>query len=116
MRFRILDSPGRRLREGDRIRYSIRVMGLPIRWTTRIVQWRENESFADVQERGPYRYWHHTHTFREVAGGVEMRDLVEYELPFGVIGDLFGGWLVRRQLRAIFDYRASAVSASFPRE
>ena len=115
MRFRILSGPGRTLREGDRIRYSIRVMGFPVQWTTVIVFWRENDAFADLQERGPYRYWHHTHAFREVADGVEMHDLVEYELPFGALGDLFGGWLVRKQLRAIFDYRASVISALFAR-
>ena len=116
MRFRIVSGPGRTLREGDRIRYSIRVLGVPLRWTTRIVLWRANEAFADLQERGPYRYWLHTHTFRAVAGGVEMHDLVEYELPFGAVGEVLGGWIVRRQLRTIFAYRAAAVHALFRRE
>lgn len=116
MRFRILQGPGRRLREGDRIEYSIRVMGLPVRWTTRIVLWREGEVFADLQERGPYRHWLHTHSFREVPGGVEMVDVVEYELPFGVMGSLFGGWLVRRQLDAIFAFRGKVVRSIFGQE
>ena len=116
MRFRITRGPGRRLREGDRIEYTIRVFGLSLRWVTRIVLWREGEVFADLQERGPYRYWLHTHTFREVPGGVEMQDVVEYELPFGVLGSVFGGWLVSRQLDAIFDFRGSAVRSIFRQE
>ncbi|HET8797477.1 MAG TPA: SRPBCC family protein [Thermoanaerobaculia bacterium] len=115
MGFRITAGPERRLQEGDRIDYAIRVFGLSMRWTTRITLWREREVFADLQERGPYRYWHHTHTFRAADGGVEMHDRVEYELPFGFLGRLFGGPIVRRQLDAIFAYRAEAIRNIFGR-
>jgi ligand-binding SRPBCC domain-containing protein len=113
MGFRITSGPDRRLQEGDRIDYAIRVFGLSMRWTTRITLWREGEAFADLQERGPYRYWLHSHTFREVDGGVEMHDRVEYELPFGLLGRLLGGPIVRRQLDAIFAYRAEAIRDLF---
>ena len=114
MRFRIIDGPARNLREGDRIRYALRVFGLPIRWTTHITIWRDGEVFADLQERGPYRYWLHTHTFREVPGGVEMHDAVEYELPLGFLGRLVAGRLVARQLERIFDHRAKVIREVFP--
>jgi len=113
MGFQIVEAPARAVREGDRIRYRIRVMGIPLRWTTLITRWEENVVFADLQERGPYRHWLHTHTFRAVDGGVEIGDLVEYELPLGLLGRLGGGWLVRRQLRTIFDHRAVAIAAYF---
>ena len=108
-RFRIVRGPQRRLRQGDVVDYALRVFGLPIRWRSRIDGWRENELFADVQERGPFASWRHTHVFREVAGGVEMHDVVEYALPFGILGRLVAGRLVRRKLEEIFDYRARAV-------
>lgn len=108
-RFRIVSAPPRRLRQGDVVDYALRVFGIPIRWRSRIDAWRDDEMFADVQERGPYKAWRHTHTFREVEGGVEMHDVVEYELPFGRLGRLAAGWLVRRELEKIFDYRGRAV-------
>ncbi|HEX7829742.1 MAG TPA: SRPBCC family protein [Thermoanaerobaculia bacterium] len=114
MRFRILRGPNRRLREGDNIQYSMRVFGIPLRWTTRIALWRDGDAFADLQESGPYRYWLHTHTFREVDGRVEMHDRVEYELPFGFLGRLFGTPLVRSQLESIFAFRAKAIHDIFP--
>lgn len=113
MRFEIVATPASRLREGDRIEYRIRIFGVPQTWVTRITRWEENAAFADLQERGPYRYWLHTHLFRETRGGVEMEDLVEYELPFGWIGAIAAGWLVRRELRKIFDYRAAAIASIF---
>jgi ligand-binding SRPBCC domain-containing protein len=113
MGFRILQSPGRALREGDTIDYSIRVAGFPLKWRTRITMWRPNEAFADLQERGPYRRWLHTHSFRKIDGGVEMHDRVEYELPLGRVGQLFAGWFVKRQLKAIFDYREQIIGSLF---
>lgn len=112
-RLRIIESPGERLREGDRIAYRFRVFGLPMRWTARITVFRENEVFADRQERGPFRYWLHTHRFRASGAGTEMHDHVEYELPFGIIGRLVGGPLVRRRLVTLFDHRAEQIRDAF---
>ena len=98
-------SPGDRLSEGDRIEYAFRVFGLPMRWTARITRYRENEVFVDFQERGPFRYWQHTHSFRADGDATEMHDRVEYELPFGALGRLFGKRIVEKRLASIFDYR-----------
>jgi ligand-binding SRPBCC domain-containing protein len=112
--FRIIDGPNRRLREGDRIEYALRIFGLPMRWASRIVIWRDGEVFADLQERGPYRYWMHTHSFRSVEGGVEMRDVVEYELPLGLLGRLVAGALVAKTLDRIFAFRAKVIHDLLP--
>ena len=113
MGFQIVESPDRPLVEGDRIRYTLRVFGFPIKWTTRIIASRENGSFADLQEKGPYKLWLHTHTFRDTEHGVVMHDHVQYELPMGFLGRLFGGWLVRRELESIFDYRSQVIGKVF---
>jgi len=86
MRFRVVRGPDRSLREGDRIEYAMRMHGIPVRWSSRIVSWRENESFADLQERGPFQRWLHTHRFASTPEGTEMRDEVEYDLPLGIAG------------------------------
>jgi ligand-binding SRPBCC domain-containing protein len=112
-RFRVVRGPGRPLREGDRVEYRLRVFGLPWRWVSHITVWRDEEVFADAQERGPFGSWLHTHWFRAVPGGVEMRDVVEYELPLGWLGRVFGGWLVKRELERIFDYRGEAIQRQF---
>jgi ligand-binding SRPBCC domain-containing protein len=116
MRFRIAHGPDRALRQGDRIQYVFRIFGIPMRWTTLITLWNDCEAFADMQERGPYRYWLHTHTFRQLGAEVEMTDLVEYELPFGLLGRLFGSRLVAPQLEAIFTYRAGVIAEVFRRD
>ncbi len=111
--FEIVDAPDRRLRAGDRIRYRIRILGIPLPWVSRISEWREGTSFVDEQERGPYRRWRHEHTLAAHGEGVVMRDRVEYELPFGALGRWVAGWWVQRNLAQIFDYRARVIAEIF---
>jgi ligand-binding SRPBCC domain-containing protein len=101
------------VREGTRIRYRIRWMGLPLRWESRIEEYRENERFADRMLVGPYTSWYHVHRFAAVDGGVEVRDVVRYALPGGPIGVLAHRLTVRRQLEGIFDYRTRQLRQLF---
>jgi len=111
--FRIV-TPGRlAMREGLRIEYRVRPLLVPQRWESMITLWDPPRRFVDEQTRGPYRYWHHLHEFREgPAGGTEIRDRVTYALPFGPLGAVAHP-LVRRQLATIFEYRRRVVEEMF---
>ena len=108
LRFRILTPLPIPLREGTRIDYALRLFGLPFTWRTRITQWKPGESFVDEQESGPYALWRHTHRFESQGGQTIMHDLVEYAEPFGPLGALAHGLIVRRTLDRIFDFRRDA--------
>jgi hypothetical protein len=107
--FRILTPPPIEMREGTAIEYAIKLRGFPMRWVSRIEQWDPPHQFVDVQVRGPYRLWEHTHRFVAVEDGVEMTDTVRYSLPLGLLGVAINYLLVARDLRSIFDYRASRI-------
>ena len=72
---------------GALIEYRLALHRVPVRWLTRIEEWEPGRSFVDAQIRGPYRLWHHTHTFEPAAGGTLMRDRVRYALPLGPLGE-----------------------------
>jgi hypothetical protein len=93
------------------IDYTIRWLGLPIRWRTRIIDWSPPHQFIDLQIRGPYALWHHQHTFRPTAGGVECADRVIYKLPMGPLARIAHPLVVRRQLLEIFRYRRRRIAA-----
>lgn len=111
--FEITEATDEKMRVGTEIAYRIRWQGVPMRWRTRIAECEPNVMFADEMTRGPYRRWYHRHFFAPVAGGVEVVDVVEYELPFGWIGRAVHALLIRRQLEAIFAYRRGAVTDWF---
>ncbi len=98
---------------GARIEYRIRWLVFTLSWVTRITRFAPPREFQDVQEKGPYRAWIHTHTFTEEGSGVRMTDRVEYALPLGAAGRLAHAVVVRRQLEGIFAFRRSAVDEIF---
>lgn len=109
LRFSVLTPPPIVMGVGARIDYKLRWRGLPIRWTTLIEVWEPPYRFIDVQRRGPYQLWRHTHTFESQGGGTRIRDEVRYQLPLGRLGATLHRLGVRRDLEAIFDHRASRV-------
>jgi len=90
------------MRPGVLIDYRIRIYGIPIRWRTEITEWEPPHKFVDVQLRGPYTLWHHTHGFAERDGGTLCSDEVRYR-PRG--GALMNWLFVRRDVERIFSYR-----------
>lgn len=111
--FQILTPRPIRMHEGTLIDYRIALFGIPMSWRTRIEAWQPDERFVDTQLRGPYRRWHHTHTFEAIDGGTLMLDRVEYALPLGPLGTIAHALFVRRQLDMIFEHRRATIEAVF---
>lgn len=94
------------MKAGATIDYRLRVHGVPLRWRTEITLWQPPFRFRDEQRRGPYRRWLHTHSFVPHDGGTLCVDDVDFSVPGGrLIERLF----VRRDVRAIFEYRQLAL-------
>jgi ligand-binding SRPBCC domain-containing protein len=119
MKFRVLNAtPSNHIYPGQIIEYKVCPLGgLSIYWMTEITQVKEGRLFIDEQRVGPYRLWHHQHHFNAVEGGVEMTDIVHYQLPMGWLGNLAHGLFVKKRLEAIFDFRfqkAEEIFAGIP--
>ncbi len=112
MRFEFLTSD-LAMRPGLELDYRLRpLLGIPIRWRTRIDSYDPPNGFQDTQLSGPYARWEHRHTFESVAGGTLMTDEIEYALPFGPLGDLVNRIVVRGELVRIFRHRAASVRSA----
>jgi|SaaInlStandDraft_1057018.scaffolds.fasta_scaffold27024_2 ligand-binding SRPBCC domain-containing protein len=96
----------RSLQVGSRVVLKGRVGLLPVRWVALHTEYQPQILFVDRQESGPFSVWVHRHHFQpDGKGGTILRDEVNYAVPFGSLGQLLGGWLVRRKLEAMFAYR-----------
>jgi len=110
LRFRIVTPAPIKMGAGAVIEYRLALFGAPVYWRTVIESWDPEESFVDSQTKGPYALWRHTHLFEEKGPRQTlMRDLVEYSIPYGVLGRMANGLFVGRWLKKIFDYRAAMI-------
>jgi len=90
--FTILSELPEKMYPGLFIKYKVTpLLGIPLTWVTEITHVEELQFFVDEQRVGPYSIWHHQHFFKEIPGGVEMTDIVDYKLPFV---ELFGEYLL----------------------
>ena len=86
--------------------------GVKAPWVAEFVEVKTGEMFRDVQRRGPFAIFDHTHRFEAVGDDESvMEDRIRYSLPGGVVGDLFGNALVRKRLGATFAYRHRVLRA-----
>lgn len=106
MSFDILSGADRKMFPGQIIQYIVTpILGIKTKWVTEITHVVEDEYFVDEQRFGPYSLWHHKHFIKEIEGGVEMEDIIDYKIPFGWLGQLMHPILVKPKLDEIFAYR-----------
>ena len=113
LHFKVLGCSTDSLQAGTLIDYKLQLHGIPFRWQSLIGEWNPATHFSDTQIRGPYKKWHHTHTFIEQNGGTLIRDHALYRLPFGVPGDAVAYFFVKKDLEKIFSYRFAKVRELF---
>ncbi len=106
MGFEILSGADKKMFAGQIIQYYVTPMfGIKLKWVTEITHVDDKRYFVDEQRFGPYALWHHKHFLREIDGGVEMEDIIDYKLPLGFVGRIMHKLFVGRQLKDIFKYR-----------
>ncbi len=113
LHFHIKSISDEKIKEGTIIHYNLKIDGIPAKWKTLITNWNPPHQFVDNQEKGPYRLWHHTHKFEDLANGTLIIDQVDFELPLGVIGYMAASWKVLKDIDRIFDYRKKEIFKKF---
>jgi ligand-binding SRPBCC domain-containing protein len=114
MGFKILEGHEPEMYAGQIIKYTVTpVLGIRTGWVTEITHVEDQKYFVDEQRFGPYALWHHKHFIKEIKGGVEMIDIIDYKLPFGILGRVAHPILVKGKLNEIFEYRFKKLNELF---
>lgn len=83
------------------------------RWTALITEFEWNHHFADIQKTGPFKSFHHRHELaaetRNGVSGTTVRDVIEYDVGYGLLGRVANQIFVNRQFRRTFAYRQGAL-------
>jgi uncharacterized protein len=94
------------IRDGARVELAIGPWPFRLRWSAEHSGYIKNRQFRDVQVRGPFARWEHTHIFEaDGPNACYLEDRVEYALPLGFLGRWLLGSFVERKLESLFAYR-----------
>lgn len=113
LHFHVLKTSTQQIQSGTEIDYKLKIHGLPVKWRSRICDWNPEDSFRDIQLKGPYHTWDHTHRFEDLSEGTLLTDQVVYRLPLaGLGGNLMLPW-VTQDIERIFSYRRQKTQELF---
>jgi len=90
---------------GESVTWKARHFGITWTMTTVITEWDRPHMFVDEQRRGPFKSFHHRHTFRPVPGGTTVHDDVTFEAPLGPLGAVAEQLVLKRYLPHLIDVR-----------
>lgn len=114
MGFVIKSGADRPLFAGQIIQYIVTpLLGIKTQWVSEITHVEHKKYFVDVQLYGPYALWHHKHFLKEIPGGVEVEDVIDYKIPLGFLGQLVHPFLVAPKLKEIFAHREKKLKEIF---
>ena len=114
MSFNINSHIDRPLYTGQIIQYIVTpLLGIKTKWVSEITHIEEKKYFVDEQMYGPYALWHHKHFIKEIDGGVEMEDIIDYKVPLGLLGQIAHPFIVKPKLEEIFNYRQQKLEELF---
>jgi uncharacterized protein len=91
---------------GSRVALRVGLGPIRIPWVAEHRDVVEGRGFRDVQVRGPFARWEHTHLFEpEGPDACRLVDEIRYALPLEPMGALVAGRTVRKRLDRVFAYR-----------
>lgn len=99
--------PTERLEKGNRQTIQLGVGPVKLRWVAEIADVQPDKLFfIDRQVSGPFKSWIHRHEIgTKGKDASKLTDSIEFALPFGPLGGLFGGGHVTRKLTRMFAWR-----------
>lgn len=102
--------------DGFRITMRTKTLGpLHATWVADAFDFQPGHRFQDRCLSGPFPYWNHTHLMIPGGEASQLEDLIEYRVPLGLPGRLFGGGMVKRRLAAVFKYRHDLTASDLRR-
>ena len=91
--------------EGKIVKIKTTKLFISTYWEVEIQKLQKPDILVDVALKSPFKYWKHQHIFSQKDNNIcELKDVIEYELPFGLLGKLVEP-LIGKDIENMFDYR-----------
>ncbi|MCW2117792.1 SRPBCC family protein [Flavobacterium sp. 7A] len=86
------------INKGETVTWRGKHFGFFLQHQSIISQMELYSYFVDEQLKGHFKSFKHQHFFEEIDGQTIMKDVMEYETPFGIFGKLFDKMLLKDHL------------------
>ena len=94
------------IRDGATVSIRVPILGpIGFNWHLEHRNFIADKQFQDVQVRGPFVSWQHTHTIAAAGEGSELIDEIKFKFPGGPLGELINTLQFKHQLQKLFIYR-----------
>ena len=92
--------------DGGEVHIQMNLGPVPLTWVAKHHDYIKNKQFLDEQVSGPFASWEHQHLFEKIdSKSSKLIDEIDYKLPFGTLGNVFGGAFTRQKIDQMFAYR-----------
>ena len=79
------------------------------RFTSKITEMKLYDSFTDEMIHGDFKSFKHQHHFKGIDNGTIIIDILDYETPYGIIGQLVNGFYMHRYLESLIKRRNEVI-------
>jgi ligand-binding SRPBCC domain-containing protein len=94
---------------GQEVTWTGRHFGLVVTHTSRITAYRYPRHFQDFMVHGAFRSFCHDHYFEGNGDHCEMKDVMKFEAPWGLLGLVAERLVLRRHMRALLRRRNECI-------
>ncbi|EDP97717.1 SRPBCC family protein [Kordia algicida OT-1] len=83
---------------GETVTWRAKHFGMYLKHTSLISEFKSPNYFVDEMIAGVFKSFRHEHIFEETENETEMIDILTYEVPYGIVGQLFNYLILKRYL------------------
>ena len=90
--------------EGKIVKLKTTKLFIPTYWEVEIEKIEKPTLLIDKALKSPFKFWRHQHIFTQKKDCCELKDIIEYQLPFGLLGKVFEPF-IELDIKNMFAYR-----------
>ena len=78
-------------------------------FTSKITEMKPFETFTDKMIKGDFKFFEHQHFFKPTDNGTIVIDIINYETPYGLIGELVNKFYLNSYLEQLIENRNKVI-------
>jgi ligand-binding SRPBCC domain-containing protein len=94
---------------GDSVTWRAKHFGIWQNLTSKIVETNEPFFFCDEMQKGAFKSFRHEHHFKQENDVVLMKDIFDFESPFGFLGKVFNYLILEKYMTKLLKERNQVI-------